>query len=355
MANQPKNRETGARGGSVTLDIKVRAYTGGPLKDADFVPTYTIYDPNLVSVETGTSVQTGTGAYQVVHSIAADAEVSDTWKITWVVEVSGAPVSGAEEFFQVLAAGDVEFDGPIIISETFMKQVKKVMAYPTCPNIILTDDEIKDLCIRQAMQEYYVKFPIKERYSQRISEYVAIDFPDEETYGVLDARVTDKLTSEGSKSSFWDILRYKHLTGLNNRGRTGQYNTSYNFNGLSQTWYDKKQALDTVQNQMTTSYNVNYQTRQLECYSSADADITITWAKFSNDFATVRYAYQYDVITLSQGYLMEHLANTAGFVADGNLDKNVDIDAFRTQSEAKLEKIHDKWLEIPDIILVRTG
>lgn len=116
MSGKAKNQEIGARGGSITLDVKFYEYEGGNLVDDDNYaslgtkPIVKIYDAidYVNEVETGEGTRLSTGSYTYKYTISETATISDEWKIKWEITINGAIVT-FEEYFRVVEAGGVEF------------------------------------------------------------------------------------------------------------------------------------------------------------------------------------------------------------------------------------------------------
>lgn len=358
MAGSFQDQEKGFPGEPIVLDGQFRLFEGGPLTDTDSLPTYQIFDPNNSMVASGTSVQTGTGTYEVTYNIPSTAELSNRWRIEWTASINSTPVAGAKEYFRVCSPkGDAVFHGgtQLLIDQTDLNQIKKVLAYPSVPNVLLYDEEIKELCLLPAMTKYFAKFPIPKRDELVFNAYLEVEFPDDLTFGVLDLRTTNKLAQTGSiSSSFWEIVKYRNLYGTTNARWNGQYGTRYNFNGYMQNLITKKQVYDALQNDATYHYNVNHAERKIEVFASSQASLTITWAKYSNNFNDIKYTYKYDVIELAQAYLLLHLADTGGMVTDSDLTKQINSEALKTRANEMMDRVlKEKWELIPDVILLR--
>jgi hypothetical protein len=358
MAGAFQDQEKGFPGEPLVLDAQFRLFEGGPLTDTDVLPTYQIFDPNSSLAASGTGTQTGTGTYTATFNIPSTAELSNRWRIEWTAAIHSTPVKGAKEYFSVCnPKGDSVFHGgtQIIMDQGDLNQVKKVLAYPSVPNVLLFDEEIKQLCVLPAMTKYFSKFPIPKRDQVNFNSYIEVDFPDDLTFGILDLRTTNKLSATGSvNSSFWEIVKYRNLYGTTNTRWNGQYGTKYNFNGYMQNLITKRQVYDTLSNDATYAYNVNYPDRKVEVFASSQCDLTMTWAKYSNNFNDVKYTYKYDVIELAQAYLLLHLADTGGMVSDSDLTKQINTEALKTRANEMIDKVmKEKWELIPDVILLR--
>lgn len=356
MAGNTQNNEMVAQGGIITLDYYLYSYSGGPLVDADSLPTYIIYDPNGTNVASGTSTRTSLGTYTVNYTVDSSATISDSWQIAWNVIYSGAVVDNTTETFSVVAPGHSAFGAEIEISDLDLMLIKSVLAYPSTQNLILTDDQIKILCVRPALREYFTKFPIKVAYTVGVSQEqeVAFAFPDQYTYGVTDVRVVDKNFVSGGTSSLMDIIKFQMSGSLVNTA--GTYNKrGYNPNFMIQQNLMKRRVLASLQNNFDVfNYWINPDTRELNVFSSSSGKIFISWAKYSNSFEkAVKYNHKEKVIKLCQANLLDHLANTAGLITDANLDVTINADALKNTAKELREDVYKVWDEYPDVVIMR--
>jgi hypothetical protein len=366
MAGKAKNQEVGPQGGTVTLDIYVHQYEGGPLVDPDNQEAnYEIFDPDGVSVETGTATRVSIGQYQVIYSIEANAVISDEWRVEWSMSINGAPVQGSE-LFRVVAAASLGFGSQsnIAVADEWYNLIVKVIGYPDVDRVLLSREQVIALCLWPAMQHYFHKFPKKDREQVEIgtNATLEIDFPDQWTYGVLDVRVVGKGSQTGgSGGGFWDLVFYNKYSGYSaygtGYGGVGGYSNQgmggYNPGFTRQISYEYKHQLDTIANRTTSKYRVIHEDRKLAVYSSISSEVAITWAKFSADFEDVKYARRMDVIQLAQAELLDHLADTTGLIVDQTAEITVDAGTLRTRAEDLRNSVLEKWAEWPDVILLR--
>lgn len=354
MAGQPRNLEQGVQGSTIDLDVRFHQYSGGPLTDPDNPPTFVIYRPDNSVAFNGTGTFISTGYYVANYPIPINAPTGNRWRIVWTASVNGVPVPDSWEYFTVLPQGSSSFFNIPIISQQDLFEIKKVLAFPAVPSVLLSDEEIKLFCVREGLHRYFTKFPIRESEEMEIYRTLEVDFPDQWTYGVIEARIVDKLVSgSGRGGSFWDLVKYRGIWGNQATRFGGAFGTRYNFNNIADTYFSRKLVWDTLSNESTLSYEVDYTNKKLIVYSSIDAKLLITWAKESINFNDVNYVYKYDVIELCQAKLLRHLADTGSIVSDSTLEKNVNSDALNSRADAIEERIREKWDSIPDIILMR--
>jgi len=351
MANNPKNTEYGIPGQTITLDVTFRLYTNGPAVDPDSIPTYTILDPEETVLTTGSGNKVSTGYYTATYEIPVTAVISKRYKIIWEASVNGVLVEDNWEYFQVISPETIIED--ILISNTYLNQIKSVLAYPSSSNILLTDSQIKDLCIAPAMREYFTRFPLKQFEEYSFSEQLILDFPDSSTFGVLDLRVVEKGLLASTGTSFWDVIRYQ-LTGINLSG--GTYNQRYyNPNGLNYQKLTQLQQMQSLNNAfMNFNFNVDYENKKVYIYGNSSGKVNITWAKYGNDFDNqVKYNFKNDVIKLAQAKLLYHLADTASIVSDSNLELSINADALKARASELETKILEKWEQYPKVLVLR--
>jgi len=350
----PKNQETAVRGTTITLDVYFYSYDGGPLTDPDSTPTYTIYDPNGTATVSGSGTKSSTGLYKASWVIPGTAEISKSWYITWTASINSIAITGNTEYFEVTSSASTGIAQTATISDYWLNHVKKAIAYPSVDNIILTDDEIKSYCIYPALREYFTKFPIRSTTEHQISTSTDtdVDFPDNDTFGVIDVRIVGKTYLDGGGSSFWDLVAHNQRGIFPQRG--GAYGVSrYNPGGRAQAVELSILAANSVANLATTHIRVEEENNKVVIFATSSGKANVTWAKMSEDFEDVRFVYKMDVIRLSQAYVKEQLADTAGLI-NTNLEVDIDSDTLRSEAKELREEIKEKWDSYPDIIIIRS-
>lgn len=357
MSGKPRNQEVAAQGAIITLDASFFEFNGGNLIDPDQVPTYKIFDPLNNHMFDGVAVKVTQGKYTASYPIPSNAPTGDTWRIEWFALINGAQVTDSQEFFRVVPAGSITLDGGIIISDRDLGQIKKVLAYPKIDFVTLEDPDIKEYAVYPAMYEYFRRFPIIDRQQYQVSNNAPIvfPFPDQFTFGAFYVTTVDKLginRNTGPGGNFWDLIKYNYLQ-RGGQSPSRRYGTSFNFNGLRQQIFSERQLHDSLINEGTFKHYINYPQRQVECFSSVEAQVQINWAKESNDFSTIKHTRKFQVINLAQSYLLDWLADAASIVEDNGLDKKVNADALRQRAKDLRDPIFDLWSQEADVILLR--
>jgi len=355
MSGSPKNTEKVSPGEAVTLDIYFKNYSGGTLTDPSPAPTYVLTDPDGATLSSGTGTKISTGYYQATYVTSSVATVSDTYKIEWTAYVNSTQVPNAWEYWRVVPSGSAEYDD-VVISDEWLNQIKKILMYPLKDNVLLTDAEIKEYCVKPALDEYSVKFPYREsaEYSYSTSSETEIDFPDAATYGVVDARIVGKGFYPGTGSSYWDLVAYNSIGGGSVLSGNGTYGRKfgYNPNGLKQQYLTKMQEAATMNNISTSSIRIDDENRKVYVFANASGKANITWAKYSRNFENVRFVYKHDVVRLAQSYLLFHLADAVGLVTS-NSEITVNVSDVKSRADELRTKVMEKFDAIPDVIVIR--
>lgn len=345
-----KNQTQVIPGNILTIDIYLRSYYGGPLTNADAIPTFSIYDPSDVLLYSGTSTHTAVGTYTATYEVESTAIISDYYKIVWAATISGTAVPDAWEYFRVVPATP-EYEG-VSISNDWLIQIKKALAYPKIETLVLSDDEIKQLAVFPAMTQYFIKFPIKETVEMYGQDLLTVPFPDTYTYGLVDCRVVDVGTIGGTGSSFWDIIAYQRMGVSGNMKSYGK--RGFNPNSLYQERINQQYAMKSQMNLLATiKFQVDYPNRQVIVYTSTTGKVNITWAKYSTNFEDVLFQRKFDVIKLAQSNLLDHIADTFGIISDGSLDVNINVADIRTRAKELRTEVEEKWIQFPTVIILK--
>jgi hypothetical protein len=243
----------------------------------------------------------------------------------------------------------------VIIDSQWLGLIKSVLAFPSVDNLLLSDDQIKDYAVFPSLQKYFNKFPIVVEQTQSIVSETFIPFPDDYTFGIVDARTVDVGLIGGVGGSFWDVVAFQSYNNSYIASKTsGAYGKKgYNPSGLVYQRDVQRQTLKSQQNQyVTIKSRVDYPNRQVIAYSSITGTLNISWAKYSDDFDDVQYEYKMDVVKLAQAELMLHLANSSAILVDSNLEVSINIDHLKQSATDMFNEVKERWDAIPTILLL---
>jgi hypothetical protein len=349
-----KNQTRVAQGSTLTTDIFLYAYSGGALTDADSTPTYVIKNPDGDTVYTDFANRISIGYYTASYDVPADATISEDWSIEWTIYLRSVLVPGATENFIVVESGLPDFGDSIVIEDKWMRQIKRIIGFPKVTKLILTDDEIKELCVEPALREYFKKFPkrlVYEQWVNRDSKY-EIAFPAESVFGVIDARITDRRTATvGSQSSFWELIKFQQFGGSN---ITLYGVKGFNPNALRQSNLTQFQGLNAYRKTYKTEFiEMELDERKLHVYTNQEGTLQVDWALWSNNFEDVRYQQIENVIKLSQSYVLRQVADLTGLMTDADVSISMNAEELKTKADDLREKVFEEWNEITDIVMIK--
>lgn len=357
MSGAPLNKEAITVGDSIEIDLETRDQFN-ELKDSDALPTYEVFTPQLSKFTFGVGQKIDEGYYIAMFKIPKDQEVSDKWKITWSYSVRGESKT-FEEFFEVLSDTATDQSLSVSIDDNTLTRIKGIIGAPFIDEeLTLSDEQIKQYCLIPAFEVFFSKFPIQEIEQYNVSGESYYDFPSDNTFGVLQCSVVNKVEGNSSSagSNFWNLFVFNKTFAKNGWSRTG-YGTNNNFNGLSDQWDMKLQYLETVNNRLGTfKYNVDYNDRRLFVYSSISGQVMVKWAKYSYNIKNVKFSLRNFYIKLAQWYLLSHLVDTAELsTEDENTTSKIDTDKLRTKADKMKTEIDEFMNTYPDIIVLRAS
>jgi hypothetical protein len=348
-----KNQTTVTQGSTVTLDVYFREYIGGGLVDPDSTPTYTVKNPSGTTVATGSGTRTSQGCYYASYAVASDATISIYWKIEWAATINAVAITDWE-YFIVVSGGSIAYDD-IQISDEWLHQIKKGIGYPDIDTVLLSDDNLKTLIIRQALYEFFTKFPYRVYTTYQITTESVIDFPDVKTFGVIHCGIDGKGYTKNSGSSFWDLIYWNQL-GINNRTANayGSRVPWFNPNSLMQSRYQNITINKTMINRGTFKYRVDIDAKKLYAYSSLSAILDVTWAKYSNNFDDIPFQFKFDVVKLASAYAKLHLSDTMELAEDSAVELKIDTATLKEKGNEQRQQVYDKWDQYPGVIVIRS-
>jgi len=245
----------------------------------------------------------------------------------------------------------------VLIEDIWLRQVKKVLAFPDVKNLLLDDAQIIEFCVFPAMLRYFERFPKEETYVCPINGELSLPYPDEYTFGALDIRAVDVgQVSPGAGGTFWDIIAYQLMGTGNVIKGTGAYGKrGYNPSNTLEQRQMEMQRARSYQNTFVTIKAKDYPSlKKITAYTSVSSLLNVTWAKYSLNFDDVLFQFRNDVIGLSQANLLLHLADTSGIMSDTNLETTINADALKTRATEIQEKVEEKWLAYPTVLVIHS-
>lgn len=237
------------------------------------------------------------------------------------------------------------------------------MLYPRVDELVLNDDDLKELCVFPALVEYFNRFPLR-RYEQITipDQETFIDFPDSEVFGVMDCRITEKNylnRSSAGGTDFLSLALYQRTrNGMKSIPRYGQFSKSRrlsNFNpeGLKYQYLNDRQLYNSLTELETSRIIIDEDNRQIRAFSTVPAKLAVTWASYSRDFDTVKQTQKLRVCKLASAYALEYMASMGSIMEDNSQEKQFNIGELKAKSEELRTEVMEFWNSLPNVQLMR--
>jgi len=215
----------------------------------------------------------------------------------------------------------------------------------------LKEDDIKTLFIVPALEEYCRMFPITSDETKTFQGTLEIDFPDDQTYGLVDGRYTtiNNVNAGGfqmSSNPFGNMLQMSTQT-------SSLYSGAKNSYGYNSEQFTRNFQMDSKINSLKASdVMIDQVNRKLICFTNVASVLYLKWAKYSENFNDVRYEYKKDVRELSASYLLQWWGNLLE-MGNTDLPSSLDGDSLKSRGEDLEKKIVDKWEKVPKVAGMR--
>lgn len=240
----------------------------------------------------------------------------------------------------------------ITIDKKRLEEILVSIGFPivTLDDIGLSEAQIKDYIIYPAMREFYKWFPIKNPQTYTVGNSFTIDFPNANTFNVVDVRMIPYKSSGNTITG--NIFVDQSFINFPQRG--GRYGTPYNYDSEIANVYQRMEQQSYIDYGKAVKFNVDEVNKQLKGYVNANSTISVTWAEYSDNFNTVPYNFIYDVIRLSQANLLRFLGNLRNQTSEIDISgSNVSGDNFITEADRLEELIMERWRGLSKVVLIR--
>lgn len=211
---------------------------------------------------------------------------------------------------------------------------------------------IVDNLITPAVQMYYKFFPIRERQLVAIGMQFSIDFPDDLTIGVLDARLNSNMLGAAITPTQNPLINDMNISVVSQGGARGMWGT-HNDYGYSQVRIGKSMERQSIiENTRTFRFSVDENNRKVDGFSNIAGWVQITWAKMSEDWAKVSFRRQEEVIDLAKSYVLQYFGELRN-QASSQLPTEMTGEGFLDRASTLRESIETKWSEFTKVTIQR--
>lgn len=238
----------------------------------------------------------------------------------------------------------------MIISDQEYFEILTEVGYPVVKedDLEFTQEEIKNYFIFPALREFFIWFPKIQIQSVYVSSEFSIDFPDDDTYGIVDARISTATSGNGRTGSpFMNSVLFKQ-GGMSSH----KYGTDNDY-GISEARYMERAFTKASQNYVRAkSIQVDHANRKLKGYTTVNGELMIDWAKSSQDFNDVPFIRKTDVINLAKSKVLKGFSMLRSQLSS---DVGVEFNTsdFLSRADDLENKVMDKWKSISKVTIHR--
>jgi len=242
----------------------------------------------------------------------------------------------------------------LTISDYDYQRILTAVGYPviTEEDLGITADDIKNLLILSSLKNVFFKwFPVLDREQVSIGTSFSIDFPDEYTFGVTDIRLVPP-GSGTSKTS--NPLINEAIIKVRSGGHYNKWGSGNDY-GYSQVYeMEKARAQSAISINKSLKKIVDYTNRKITGYSNIAGELSITWAKFSEDFDDVPHKFKEDVIKLAQSAVLRYFGMLRNQSVDNGIPSSLDGTEFLDRADTLEEEVMNKFKNFSKVVLIRT-
>lgn len=213
-------------------------------------------------------------------------------------------------------------------------------------------EEIKQDIIAQAILEYFRWYPLTgDPFTVDVQSSFSIPFPDDKVFSVVDVRQNTSRVGYGPYGNAFIDERFIRSSG--SYGYNSKYGTrnDYGFTAVNTLMRSEKQA--TLESTKTFKWHVNEQERRLTGFTNTLSTVSITWARWSNDWSHIAFSQERDVIKLCQSYILRFFADLRSQDQVDGAPIDFDVSAFSDRADKLEEEVMEKWKMKASPILMR--
>lgn len=236
----------------------------------------------------------------------------------------------------------------LTISQNHYNEILTEPGYPIItPNLLeLTETQIKDLLIWPALREFWKWFPIVSEQQIQASSTFEVDFPNPETFGVVDVRLTTS-AYRGSGVTANPLINETNIKV----SRGGRYGTRNNYEHAVAMYVERLERVSAVEYQKV--FRVRILNRKVKGYTNTLGVISIIWADYSEDFNDVPFEHISEVIKLASANILRYLGMLRN-QDTSDLPNEMNGDEFISRADDLEEEIIEDWKAHTKAVLIRS-
>lgn len=239
--------------------------------------------------------------------------------------------------------------GRIQIDKIVYESILTCIGYPIMEpsDMGISDEDVKRLYIREAMEEFWTRFPIEVHEEYTAAPGIEIPFPDDNTFGVVQARINHNIyDGVRTASPFFNAM------SVTNRSMDYRaFGTPFDY-GMRQVLPGRSAEI-AGQTQFLKSVKLHIEDRKVRGYSNLSGRLYIVWAKKSYNWNDIPFNFQNDVERMAQAKILRGIGMLKKQFASSDIPVEIDADAFLDRAEELEEFVWERWNGIPKIAIIR--
>lgn len=238
----------------------------------------------------------------------------------------------------------------LTISETDYAEILMEIGYPviTETDLEFTREQIQSLMIAPALRQYFIWFPITEQTSHMVTNTFEIPFPDDKTYGIIDARINTDAVNGGRTGSPY----MNELLISTQKLSSGYYGTSYDY-GITEARYLENAYAKSARG-VIKAQNIRVDTihKVIKGSTTVAGELIVTWAKYSENMDDVPYRRKGEVKALAKSNVLRAFSQLRSQI-DYETGTAINTSELMERANNLEESIMSKWKEFTKVVVIR--
>jgi hypothetical protein len=247
------------------------------------------------------------------------------------------------------------YDEPVLVPSSIMKRITSALGTPILDlkeDLLIDEEMIKELFIRPAMQLYFTYWPKILKQDYPITQQVQIPFPNNNVYGIAQARVAlNQNANTWSRSPFLNEVLRKQVSSYGSYGvQPGTRRDPYITAGT--LIKEQTEALSYISLRKAGVFTIDTDERYLRGYSNVSGILVVSWAQYFWNWDKIRFEHVEDVIECCKMYALRYVGGIRS-QSDPNTGATIDGASFLEEASRLEEKIiTNRWEgRVPVIVL----
>jgi hypothetical protein len=214
----------------------------------------------------------------------------------------------------------------------------------------MSDEDIKNSLIWPAMQLYFRFFPKLNIQEYMVTTTFSFPFPNENTFGVRDARLNTQLIGGGQvyNNPFIDELFIQRTLSRS----IGKYGTKNMYDFTESKITEMMERQGAMESSKAFRVRADPTNRVLEGFTNIIGKLKVSWAEWSTDWTDIRFERQLEVVDLARSYVLKFFGDLRQQVSGGMPAELTGAD-FIERADKLEEKVLESWKQFTKVVIMR--